>query len=75
MIHEKNNLPQLRVEDRGNIRWLIVDNPSRLNAFTMAMWAALPRLIREAEEDPEVRVIVLTGAGEKAFSPGANIPK
>ena len=73
MIHEENNPPQLRIEDRGNIRWLIVDNPSRLNAFTMAMWAALPRLIREAEEDPDVRVIVLTGAGEKAFSAGADI--
>jgi len=73
MIHEGNNLPQLRVEDRGSVRWLIVDNPARLNAFTMAMWASLPRLIREAEEDPDVRVVVLTGAGEKAFSAGADI--
>lgn len=65
--------PQLRIDDRGSIRWLIIDNPARLNAFTTTMWAALPRLIREAEEDSDVRAVVLTGAGDRAFSAGADI--
>ena len=33
------NAPQLRGDDRGSVRWLIMDNPARLNAFTTAMWA------------------------------------
>ena len=54
------------------MRWLVADNPARLNAFTAAMWAALPLRIAEAEQDPEVRVVVLTGAGDKAFSAGGD---
>ncbi len=68
-----SSLPHLRAETEGGIRWLIADSPARLNAYTEAMWAALPGLIQEAAEDPQVRVVVLTGAGGKAFSAGADI--
>lgn len=64
---------RLRTETEAGIRWIIADNPARLNAYTRAMWEALPDLIRAAEGDAAVRVIVLTGAGEKAFSAGADI--
>lgn len=64
---------RLRAETEAGIRWIIADNPARLNAYTRAMWEALPGLMREAEDDPAVRVIILTGAGEKAFSAGADI--
>jgi enoyl-CoA hydratase/carnithine racemase len=37
------------------------------------MWGSLPRLIKEAEANPQIRVIVLRGAGEKSFSAGADI--
>src|SRR5690606_4376174 len=73
MLDGGSGAPGLRVENRGPLRWLVADNPARLNAFTTAMWAALPRLIAQAEQDPEVRVVVLTGAGDKAFSAGADI--
>jgi len=63
----------LRTETEAGIRWIVADNPARLNAYTRAMWEALPALINEAEADPDVRVIILTGAGEKAFSAGADI--
>ena len=65
--------PELRLEREGGIAFLILDNPARLNALTSAMWGAIPRLITEAEADPAVRVIVLKGAGGKAFSAGADI--
>ena len=65
--------PQLRVETRRGVRWLVADNQPRMNAYTAEMWAALPRLVADAEQDPDVRVIVLTGAGDKAFSAGADI--
>ncbi|MBN9277398.1 MAG: enoyl-CoA hydratase/isomerase family protein, partial [Hyphomicrobium sp.] len=65
--------PTLRTLIEGGICTIVADNPARLNAYTRDMWEALPRLIREAEADPAVRVIVLRGAGTKAFSAGADI--
>ncbi|MGI9403714.1 MAG: enoyl-CoA hydratase, partial [Hyphomicrobium sp.] len=44
-----------------------------MNALTAAMWKALPDLLAEAEGDDAIRVIVLRGAGERAFSTGADI--
>lgn len=65
--------PTLRLELDGQIAFVIADNPNRMNALTAAMWQALPSLLAEAQADPEVRVIVLRGAGERAFSAGADI--
>lgn len=63
----------LRIEREGAIAFIVIDNPARLNAFTAGMWAAMPARIAEADADPEVRVIVLRGAGTRAFSAGADI--
>jgi enoyl-CoA hydratase/carnithine racemase len=63
----------LRLEKDGDIAFLIADNPARMNALTAAMWKALPDRMAEAERNPAVRVIVLRGAGERAFSAGADI--
>lgn len=64
---------RLELRKEGGIATLIADNPARMNAFTTSMWAAIPEAVRQAVEDPDVRVIVLRGAGEKAFSAGADI--
>jgi len=63
----------LRFERDADIAFIIADNAARMNAFTAAMWEALPARIAEAEGNPAVRVIVLRGAGERAFSAGADI--
>ncbi len=63
----------LRLERDGDIAFIIADNSARLNAFTAAMWEALPARIAAAESDSDIRVIVLRGAGERAFSAGADI--
>jgi enoyl-CoA hydratase/carnithine racemase len=65
--------PQLRFERDGDIAFVIADNRARMNAFTAAMWEAVPACMDEAARDPNVRVIVLRGAGERAFSAGADI--
>jgi len=65
--------PELRLERNGGFAVLVLDNPARLNALTSAMWAAIPRLVGQAEADASVRVIVLRGTGGKAFSAGADI--
>ena len=60
-----------RVE--GEVGWLIIDNPARRNALTLAMWQALPELVAAFDAHPNVRVIVLRGAGDGPFAAGADI--
>jgi enoyl-CoA hydratase/carnithine racemase len=57
----------------GAIGWLVFDHASRRNAITGAMWRAIPDAAKSLDDDPEVRVVVLRGAGEEAFVAGADI--
>jgi enoyl-CoA hydratase len=57
----------------GPIGWLVFNNPARRNAVSLDMWQAIPEIIDAYERDPAVRVIVLKGAGDKAFVSGADI--
>lgn len=57
----------------GGIGWMIFNQPEKHNAMSYEMWRAVPQIMAEFEGDPEVRVIVLAGAGEKAFVSGADI--
>ncbi|MDZ5648929.1 enoyl-CoA hydratase-related protein [Nitrospirillum sp. BR 11828] len=52
---------------------LTVNRPGKHNALTLDMWLALPELMATVGTDPDVRVVVLTGAGTEAFSAGADI--
>src|ERR1700694_2909766 len=49
------------------------NNPPRLNALSVDMWEAVPPLLAQAEADDRVRLVVFSGAGEKAFVSGADI--
>ena len=64
---------RVRAERDGAIGWLIFDQIERRNAINTAMWAAIPAAVGELDGDPEVRVIVLRGAGTVAFVSGADI--
>jgi len=57
----------------GAIGWLIFNNPAKHNAISMDMAEAVPAVMRGFEEDSAVRVIVVAGAGEKAFAAGSDI--
>jgi enoyl-CoA hydratase/carnithine racemase len=59
----------------GNVGYIIFNNPERRNAMSLEMWQACTRLMGEYAKDPEVRVVVLAGAGDKAFVAGADISK
>ena len=63
----------LRYDVTDGIATITIDNPARMNAMTAAMWGALPGLMARADADKAVRVIVLRGAGTRAFSAGADI--
>ena len=49
------------------------NNVARHNALSVDMWEAVPGLLTQAESDPRVRLVVFSGAGEKAFVSGADI--
>jgi enoyl-CoA hydratase/carnithine racemase len=51
------------------------NNPARHNAVSSDMWARAAEIMRGAARDPDVRVVVVTGAGGKAFVSGADISK
>jgi len=63
----------LRLDKEGAVARLLIDRPERHNAFTLAMWQALPGLLAQAEDDPAVRVVVLTSARAGLFCAGADI--
>ena len=61
------------LERRGSIALVTLNRPEKLNAMSLEMKEAIVRTLRDLDADPTVRVIVLTGAGEKAFVAGADI--
>ena len=54
-----------RVE--GGIGWMTYNNPERRNAMSLAMQQSVPIILDAFQADPEVRVVVVSGAGGKAF--------
>ena len=57
----------------GTLGWIVFNNPERRNAMSIDMWQALPSVLGDLEKDADVRVVVLAGAGDKAFISGADI--
>lgn len=62
-------------ETRDGIGILTFNNPERHNAVSMEMWEAAEGILARFREDPGIRVVVLTGAGGKAFVSGADISR
>lgn len=63
----------IHYETEAGIARLVIDQPDKLNAMTFEMWTSLPGLIARAEADRDIRAIVVTGAGGRAFCAGADI--
>ncbi len=68
-----NGTTVLTVEDRQAVRWLAINRPDKLNALNREVLAALAEALAAARAAREVRALVITGAGEKAFVAGADI--
>lgn len=58
---------------RGHVGHVVFNNPRKFNAMNYDMWAALPQVMQDFVDDADIRVIVLSGAGDKAFVSGADI--
>jgi len=64
---------QVRIDRHDAIATVILDRPAKLNALTRPMWRALGAAFESLSADDRVRVIIVRGAGERAFSPGNDI--
>jgi enoyl-CoA hydratase/carnithine racemase len=59
----------------GSVAHIVFNNPARHNATSLEMWQKVGELARGFTADQDVRVLVLSGAGGKAFVSGADISK
>jgi methylglutaconyl-CoA hydratase len=61
------------LDKRGSAFWITINRPDKRNAINAEVVAGIAKGYRDAHDDPEVRIIVLTGAGDKAFCAGADL--
>ncbi|MFN5999523.1 MAG: enoyl-CoA hydratase/isomerase family protein [Paracoccaceae bacterium] len=66
-------MTSVRLHLAGPVATLTLDNPAKLNCFTVDMLAQLAGHLDLIEARPEVRAVIVTGEGEKAFCSGADI--
>ena len=73
----KNHVPldtdKMLAWSEDGIGWMVFNNPDKLNAMGVAMNAAIPTIMHTFRDDPDVRVVVMSGAGDRAFVSGADI--
>lgn len=66
-------MPELIIKRHGAVGRIIFSNPSKFNAMSLSMWLGVPVAIAELDADPQIRLIVLEGEGDRAFISGADI--
>jgi len=64
---------KIRADVEGGIGWLTFNQPEKRNAMSMEMWQGVADAFEAFQADPQVRVVVMRGAGGKAFVSGADI--
>jgi enoyl-CoA hydratase len=64
---------RIGVERDGAVATVVIDQPERRNAISQGMWRALAETFTGLSGDGELRCVILSGAGEAAFSAGADI--
>jgi enoyl-CoA hydratase len=72
-LPETPNAERILVERANGIGRITFNNPARHNAMNQSMWERMGEAAADLDADKDVRVIVLTGAGERSFVSGADI--
>jgi enoyl-CoA hydratase len=72
-MKEQSMYKTLIYEKKDNIGLLTINRPDKLNAISNELTAELRSLLDELEKDNDLRVVIITGAGDKAFVAGADI--
>jgi enoyl-CoA hydratase len=67
------NYQDIIVEKQENSGKITINRPDQLNAVTRKVLEEMEHALKEFKKDPDVRVVILTGAGDKAFSAGADL--
>ena len=67
------NTANLQLRKQDQVAWIQIDRPAKLNAINKQVLKELHKIFFDLEEDNSIRVIILTGSGEKAFVAGADI--
>lgn len=60
-------------QKENNVAYLKISNQSKLNAISLSMWESLIQKLEQIDKDTDIRCVVIQGAGNKAFSAGADI--
>jgi enoyl-CoA hydratase/carnithine racemase len=68
-----SNSEPIAYERRGDAAWLVIDRPDKANAMTADMMARMSAQVGAAADDASVKALVLTGAGQRAFSGGVDV--
>ncbi|MEE4282806.1 MAG: enoyl-CoA hydratase-related protein, partial [Pseudomonadales bacterium] len=63
---------EVLTEDKSHVRWITLNRPAAMNAITSTMLAELNDAFKAADDDANVRVVVLTGAG-RGFCSGLDL--
>jgi enoyl-CoA hydratase/carnithine racemase len=65
--------PDIRTETRGRALWIWIDREERRNAINKRVIHGIEKAVTESQQNPDLRGIVLTGTGRKAFCAGADL--
>ncbi len=66
-------MEDIKLERAPPLAWITLNRPAKRNAITSAMWQSLPTLAQTIAADDTVKVAIVRGAGDAAFSAGADI--
>jgi enoyl-CoA hydratase/carnithine racemase len=69
----EGTMPDVRCEQKGQALWLTIDREERRNALNESVFDGLRAGIAQADTSPEIRAVVVTGAGDKAFCAGGDL--
>ncbi|HTM84894.1 MAG TPA: enoyl-CoA hydratase-related protein, partial [Mycobacterium sp.] len=70
---ETTTQPGALAELRDNVLVITINRPEARNAINAAVSTAVGDALQQAQDDPEIRAVVLTGAGDKSFCAGADL--
>jgi enoyl-CoA hydratase/carnithine racemase len=74
-MDDKTKTEKMLSRKEGRVGYVIFNNPERRNAVSLDMWARTTEILTDFARDDDVRVVVLTGAGGKAFVSGADVSR
>jgi enoyl-CoA hydratase/carnithine racemase len=75
VTQETGSEEKMLARHAGAVAHITFNNPAKHNAVSLEMWQRLEELLADFAENPEVRVLIISGAGGKAFVSGADISK